>query len=76
MKREPVESSMIAAIGYNPDNQTLEVEFNDGNVYEYDDVEPEVYEEFMAADSHGRFFLANIRDNYPYRKLSMGGRRG
>lgn len=35
MEREPVVSSNIASIGYDENNNILEVEFNNGNVYEY-----------------------------------------
>ncbi len=36
MKREPVESSMIASIGYDANAETLEVEFNAGGLYQYE----------------------------------------
>ena len=35
MKREPVSSSTIASIGYDPDSQTLEIQFLNGSVYLY-----------------------------------------
>ncbi len=34
-----------------------------------------VYEEFISAESHGRYFLANIRDAYHYRKVNEARRR-
>lgn len=68
MKRTEVESSMIHSVGYDPDKRTLEIEFNSGGVYQYFDVPPEEYEDLMQAESHGRYFLANIRDVYNYRR--------
>lgn len=75
MKREPVESSMIASIGYDANAETLEVEFNAGGLYQYEGVPKEVYEEFVSAESHGRYFLYNIRDAYTYRKVNVARRR-
>ncbi len=62
MKRTEVESSMIRSVGYDPDARILEIEFNSGQVYQYFDVPPQEYEGLMKAESHGRYFLANIRD--------------
>lgn len=64
MKREVVDSSMLASIGYDQKKKILEVEFNHGAIYEYYDVEKETYGELMKADSHGRYFLHNIRNDY------------
>ena len=49
----PVASSMIQAVGYDPKTRILEVVFNSGRIYCYEDVPPNVYKELMAADSKG-----------------------
>jgi hypothetical protein len=69
MKRQSVESSNLASIGYDAENEILEVEFNHGGVYQYSDVPQDVYEELMSASSHGKYFSANIRNDYDYVKL-------
>jgi hypothetical protein len=69
MKRQQVESSNLASIGYDAENEILEVQFNHGGVYQYFDVPENVYEELMNADSHGRYFVANIKDDYEYQKI-------
>jgi hypothetical protein len=43
---------------------TLEIAFNNGNVYQYFDVPEAVYDELMRAESIGKFLNANIKDNY------------
>lgn len=63
-----VESSMIHAVGYDPETRTLEVVFNSGRLYCYENVPPEEYEGLMAAESKGRYMRANIIDMYPYRR--------
>lgn len=66
MNRTPVTSSTIAAIGYDDESMTLEVEFTSGSVYQYFDVPSTVHSELMAAASHGRFLTQNIKGNYRY----------
>lgn len=69
MKRKAVESSNLASVGYDEKTKMLEIEFNHGGVYEYYGVEKKVYEELMNADSHGRYFYYNIRDDYDYSRV-------
>jgi hypothetical protein len=61
MERQPVTSSNLAAVGYDPDTETLEVEFKNGSVYTYSAVPADVYNELMEADSIGRAFAALIK---------------
>lgn len=69
MKRKDVESSMLASVGYDEKKKVLEAEFNTGTVYQYFDVEKEIYDELMDADSHGSYFYHNIRDVYEYSQV-------
>jgi hypothetical protein len=69
MERQQVESSNLASIGYDAENEILEVEFKHGGVYQYFDVPEYVYEELMDADSHGRYFVRNVKDEYEYQKM-------
>ena len=65
MERQPVSSSSLASIGYNPDSETLEVEFvKNGQVYEYYNVPQFMYDRLMEAPSLGIFFNAEIRNAY------------
>ncbi len=69
MQRISVTSSNVASLWYDAKTSTLEIEFNHGWVYQYFDVEQEVYDELMSADSHGKYFIANIKDCYAYEKV-------
>lgn len=65
MERYEVSSSNLASIGYDPDSETLEVEFaKTGKVYEYYNVPQFMYDRLMEASSHGVFFNAEIRNAY------------
>jgi len=63
------ESSNIKEGKYNRTTKKLQILFNSGSTYEYDDVPHEVFAELNIADSQGKFFNANISKNYTYRKL-------
>ena len=69
MLRIPVSSSNLKSVGYDPDRRILEVEFNNGDVYQYDRVPASVYRDLMSAGSHGTYFSAYVRYNYSYRKI-------
>jgi hypothetical protein len=64
MDREYVESSMITSIGYDTNTSTLEIEFKStGAVWQYYDFPENLWYEFKAG-SLGKFWNANIKDQY------------
>jgi hypothetical protein len=69
MKREPVSSSSLVSVGYDTNRHILEVEFIHGAVYQYFDVPLSAYQALLNADSRGRYFNANIRENYDYLQI-------
>lgn len=65
MQRENVESSMILSIGYESSTSTLEIEFkNGGAIWQYFSVPESLFHELKSAASIGKFFLANIKNQY------------
>jgi hypothetical protein len=69
MEREPVTSSTIVSIGYDPTSETLEVEFKHGGVYQYYNVPAAIHQQFMESGSKGQFLHANIKNAYPYSRV-------
>lgn len=65
MRREPVSSSNLLSVGYDPPSATLEIEFNSGGVYQYSGVPAHVYDALLRSGSLGRYFASQIRDVYP-----------
>ncbi|WP_106813931.1 KTSC domain-containing protein [Microbacterium timonense] len=65
MRRQPLDSSAIAAAGYDAATAVLELEFSSGEVYRYFAVPPSVHRALRSAESAGRFFRDRIRDVYP-----------
>src|SRR5437763_1848972 len=63
-----VESQAIDEITYDAAASIMFVRFAHGGWYTYFDVPGAVYEAFVAAESHGRFFHEHIRDRYKFRR--------
>jgi len=70
MRLDTVESTMLHAVGYDPDLHVLEVIFNTGGIYLYRDVPPDVYEGLLSADSKGEYFHEVVRDRFPHWTLA------
>ena len=67
MERTIVLSSRIKSIGY--EGQVMEVEFNSGGVYRYDNVPEEVYKGLMDAKQPGKYFDSNVKGKFDYKKI-------
>ena len=70
MERKDVTSSNIKSVGYDPASEILEVEFNNGGVYQYAHVSQAKHTALMAAPSVGRYFSRDIKGHHPCEKVS------
>lgn len=77
---QPVESSQIAAIGHDPDTNTLAIRFYSGwgekkrvgSLYHYQNFTTEDFAAFRDAESKGKHFGREIKpfpEIYPYTKI-------
>jgi hypothetical protein len=64
VERKSVSSSNIESVGYDAATETLEIKFKSGGVWLYKHVPLDTYTKFMAADSMGKFFYANIKGQF------------
>jgi hypothetical protein len=64
IRREPVQSTALASVGYSRRLHALEIEFRNGAIYRYLDVAPSVHHALMIAPSKARFYHENIRSKY------------
>jgi uncharacterized protein YijF (DUF1287 family) len=69
MERQQVQSRAIVSVGYDPDEQLLEVEFPSGTVYQYSGVPAAVVNEMLGAASLGTYFNQHVRHSYTYSRL-------
>jgi len=69
VERKVKSSEMIKSIGFEAAENILKITFTNGVVFTYADVPRKVYEKFAKAESKGKFFHAEIKNNYKGTKL-------
>lgn len=69
MERASVTSAALKSVGYDAETQILQIEFVDGDVYNYFDVPAWIFQGLMNAASHGTFFADNVKGAFRYEKL-------
>lgn len=62
MDRKKVSSSSIRAVGYDPRSRTLEIEFTNGSIVQYERVAPDIHRALMSSGSIASFFRDRIED--------------
>jgi KTSC domain len=67
-----LESKLLAAAAYAAPRRILYLRFQSGEVYRYFLFPADQYQEFLDTDSRGRYFLAHIRNQFPYERLHRG----
>jgi len=68
-----VSSMNLHAVGYDADSSEMQIQFNNGEVYSYTNVEPSTYQALISGDS-GRYFASIIkpqRYKYVFTKLGV-----
>lgn len=65
------DSSNLKKGVYDTETKILTLTFANDGVYEYDDVPHEVFAAMNLAESTGKYFNANIKKGFTYRKLNQ-----
>jgi hypothetical protein len=62
MEHAAHDSKAMRSTGY--ENGVMEVTYHSGKTYVHHGVPPELYNQFLAAESKGKFFGAHIRNQF------------
>ncbi|MCW6035808.1 lysine--tRNA ligase [Spirulina subsalsa FACHB-351] len=62
-------SAAVKAFDYDEEKKILQVEFNNGSIYKYNDVPKTVYQEMKTTPSVGQFFNSQIREVYGFDRV-------
>lgn len=65
-----VESSNVKKTIYDTETKSLQVIFNNGAEYIYEDVPHSSYTKFRMAESQGKYFSAEIAKKHKYKKVT------
>lgn len=69
MERLALNSTSLRTAGYEPRNAVLEIEFQDGAVYQFFAVPAENHSRLLQAKSHGAYFNSHIRNRFDFAKI-------
>lgn len=64
-------SANLTKAEYDPFMKVLSLTFKNGGVYDYVDVEENIFHEMILAESVGRYFHSKIRGHYDYLKKTV-----
>lgn len=65
----PCASPMANGIGYDSENELLQIEFNNGAVYQYSHIDEHTWEDLYTSDAVGRYFNQNIKGRYQSQRI-------
>jgi hypothetical protein len=64
------DSKLLASSAYDARKRTLYLRFRSGEVYRYFEFSQPQYQDFLDAESQGRYFLSHIRNHVSYERLA------
>jgi hypothetical protein len=64
------ESKLLASSAYDVTKRILYLRFRSGDVYRYFELPEAEYHVFLNAESHRRYFLTHIRNQFRYERLA------
>ena len=70
MKPIVVESTTLATVAYDAEQELLQLEFRDRALYQYFRVPAEVHAALLHAPSKGAYFNRVIRERFAYARVS------
>jgi len=69
MDMEPVDSTAIHSVGYDPALKTLRVKFHSGATYDYSGVPVETHQAFMSAPSLGAHLARHVKGVHQHTRV-------
>jgi hypothetical protein len=69
MKRTPLRAGKLKSAGFDDASRIMEIEFANGDVYEYKGVSPEVFRQLINTPSPASFFEDKIEEAYAGKRV-------
>lgn len=66
----PLASKMFTSVAYDAEKRILYLRFQSDDVYRYFEFLSHDYQQFLNAESKGRYFLSNIRNLFRYERMA------
>ncbi len=72
--RKPLKSSKLRAAGYDEGRRVMQIEFVNGDIYEYSSVSSELYRQLMASPSPNSFFEDKIEETFSGKRIGKASK--
>lgn len=67
VEMQPVDSSMVSHVGYDPQTKTLHLTYHSGGSYQHPGVPPAKFDALMRSSSIGAYINKQIKPQHPHR---------
>ncbi len=74
MERQKLRSGKLKSAGYDERQRLLEIEFANGDVFEYKAVSPELFRQLMASPSPASFFEDKIDEQFTGKRIGKASK--
>jgi len=69
LERLPVKSRILRSVGYDASTKILEIEFQNGLVYQFLNVPLKVSSDLMRSDEIGKYFTDKVRSRFQTKQV-------
>jgi hypothetical protein len=69
MERQPVKSRILRSVGYEENSKIMEIEFQNGQVYQYSGVPPKVFADLMHSAEIGKYYSEKVRPRFQTKQV-------
>jgi hypothetical protein len=69
VERQAVKSRILRSVGYDETTKNMEIEFQNGLVYQFSDVPPKVHKELMRSEEIGKYFTDKVRSRFRTKQM-------
>jgi hypothetical protein len=69
LERQPVKSRILRSMGYNDSTKILEIEFQNGLVYQFLEVPPKIYADLVRSAEIGKYFTDKVRTKFKSKQI-------
>jgi hypothetical protein len=74
MERQKLRAGKLKSAGYDERARVMEIEFANGDVFEYKGVSPELFRQLMASPSPASFFEDKIDEQFNGKRLGKSSK--
>jgi hypothetical protein len=69
VERKPVKSRILRSVGYDDSMKIMEIEFQNGQVYQFSGVPKKVHADLMHAGEIGKYFSEKVRPRFQAKQV-------